>query len=28
VPAGFAAQLLDDGIAQVEERAHWSRFGL
>ena len=28
LPAGFAAQLLDDGIAQVEERAHWSRFGL
>lgn len=28
LPSGFAAQLIDDGMAQAEERAHWSRFGL
>ena len=28
LPSGFAAQLIDDALAQAEERTHWSRFGL
>ena len=28
IPAGLTTQLIEDGLAQAEERAHWSRFGL
>ena len=28
LPAGLTTQLIEDGLAQAEERAYWSRFGL